>query len=733
MKTFYIPTSTLNFNNILSSESISPKAFYEKRGFGYTRWTPIPENSYNNAIVLYDNLCFFDRPKSDIEDHPLMVEVQLEESELKQAVGFWFSDHTIYLAPTTTRFLFFSEQDRTVTLSMSENSSETKLIRLYTNRIERIEKPSETYKPIATDEPCELNESEISKDFRNNKMKGLLHGYYIGALLSTDLDSIKFLNTLKEVHNIFAAILSSFDRQPTPYQNERLDELFKFLNRKNADYQQLLKIICDEDKTDKVLNLDFVKPQDFVRKTEYLYRLQQEQQDAEKENPAIEWIKVRIKDAKSNIKNNTQLLNPDKSEIVVLNNNVSVLGNKNVIDETEKSLCLAWFNETLSAEDTNGKISTYREQLADKITDEAIKVLGDKWEESSIRTYLNALRHHIAGEEFKQEWNNGLLSSVAAVVVAGDNWEKLLAFMQGKEMTDYSLAFAFYGELNGYANLLRDFTDLLYNHEGKYVREVYKEFYGQLYDKTLLVNKIEQNGVIQQRQGTQTKTESHIEQNKENIASPIHKSDTTDGQSVNENNQTTLDSSEDTSKKWETKLKSLSWWNYNGTKRDNILDLLTKYGPSEQFINKVAKVSGVGLQRISALRSVLEIDKSGELSNTKEPSLFSPQEAYPIGDYFYCDKNVWWHLEPLIDNQTAKREIKKDLNWFQNDIFSKPKGQRGYSSYDNIDEKDNKKVIEKFCNLKRGKNAKGEEQAPYFTENLRECIRKKLMYWYNLK
>ena len=34
MEKIYIPTTTLNFNNILSTESISPAIFYEKRGFG---------------------------------------------------------------------------------------------------------------------------------------------------------------------------------------------------------------------------------------------------------------------------------------------------------------------------------------------------------------------------------------------------------------------------------------------------------------------------------------------------------------------------------------------------------------------------------------------------------------------------------------------------------------------------------------------------------------------------
>ena len=145
MKKFYIPTSTLNFNNILSSESISPKAYYDKRGFGYSRWATIPENPFNNAIVLYDNLCYFDRPKSDIEDHPLLIEVMLDEAQLKQVGGFWYSDHTIYFTPKTTSFLFFNEKDRTIALSMSESSLETKLIRLYARQIQIVQKPIECY------------------------------------------------------------------------------------------------------------------------------------------------------------------------------------------------------------------------------------------------------------------------------------------------------------------------------------------------------------------------------------------------------------------------------------------------------------------------------------------------------------------------------------------------------------------------------------------------------------
>ena len=48
----------MNFNNILSSESISPKAFYTQREYGYSRWVEVPENPFDNVIILYDRLCF---------------------------------------------------------------------------------------------------------------------------------------------------------------------------------------------------------------------------------------------------------------------------------------------------------------------------------------------------------------------------------------------------------------------------------------------------------------------------------------------------------------------------------------------------------------------------------------------------------------------------------------------------------------------------------------------------
>ena len=64
----YIPTSSLNFNNILSSESISPCAFYPRRGFGFKRFEKVELNNLDNVILLYDKYPYFDIVDSQIEN-----------------------------------------------------------------------------------------------------------------------------------------------------------------------------------------------------------------------------------------------------------------------------------------------------------------------------------------------------------------------------------------------------------------------------------------------------------------------------------------------------------------------------------------------------------------------------------------------------------------------------------------------------------------------------------------
>jgi len=132
---YYIPTSSLNFNNILSTESISPKAMYKKRGYGYSRWFTVEENNIEHTTLLFDTLCVFDRPISDIEDHAMLIEIISDDDFPKLPNGVYYTDKTIYLNPWQTRFIFFSDKVKRTVMSMSDSSLETKLVRLYQRKM----------------------------------------------------------------------------------------------------------------------------------------------------------------------------------------------------------------------------------------------------------------------------------------------------------------------------------------------------------------------------------------------------------------------------------------------------------------------------------------------------------------------------------------------------------------------------------------------------------------------
>lgn len=477
----YIPTTSLNFNNILSTESISPKGFYALRGFGYSRWFTIPENDLDGVILLYESPAAFVRPQSDMEDHPLLIELDTDEEFPIAMEGVRYSKHSIYVNPWKTRFIFRNNEDRTVAYSLSDSSLETKMLRLYKNKIvvESIQGYFPVLKGLSGD--FDIKESFIEQDRRINKIKGLLYGYYIGACLSSSKDDIEQINVLKEIQNIFASVVSSLERTPSLVQNERLEHLFISYIKQNPLYQELFAELGSFEKTNNVLSIlqkYGVKAIQFDWKS-IVAELQQKDKEP---NKAMAWIKSEISNLKRKMASRKTLLSPDREEIITSNGRVSkVLA----INNDESQLYISWVNNVLINSEFTGKVSSTKEELADTITKSAIDTLGAKWSDSPIRTFLNQLRKHVRGEEFTRPWNNGVLSSIAAVITKGDDWENLLSFMQSKGMTDYRLAFSFYGILNGFANLTRDFTDILLNEKSTYVAEVYREFYGQLHGVTI--------------------------------------------------------------------------------------------------------------------------------------------------------------------------------------------------------------------------------------------------------
>lgn len=140
----YIPTCTLNFNNILSSESISPLGFYARRGFGNKRFYPVCANDKGQAIISYSKYPRFKVEENDLENYPMVIEIEsedykegfFEKAKEHDGVETYLCYHTINLNPFHCRIYFNSYQERLGVLAKAEQSLENKFYKLYAANID---------------------------------------------------------------------------------------------------------------------------------------------------------------------------------------------------------------------------------------------------------------------------------------------------------------------------------------------------------------------------------------------------------------------------------------------------------------------------------------------------------------------------------------------------------------------------------------------------------------------
>ena len=109
---YYIPTSTLNISNILSSGSISPYSYYGKREFGIKTFEPIKEcEKFKDHIILFKKYPLFSII-SDKESYPMCIEIEIPDNLVTQSniSDVYYACNTIYLSPSKISFIFDNEE-----------------------------------------------------------------------------------------------------------------------------------------------------------------------------------------------------------------------------------------------------------------------------------------------------------------------------------------------------------------------------------------------------------------------------------------------------------------------------------------------------------------------------------------------------------------------------------------------------------------------------------------------
>ena len=244
---YYIPTSTLNISNILSSGSISPYSYYGKRQFGIKSFEPIKEcEKFKDQIILFRNYPLFSIV-SDKESYPVCIEIEVpdnisfifENEEYLNKALFWIdiSDEAKFFGQYKEKFVLRRGLNETFTLT--SNSLDNLII----------------------GQTLDI-ETEVMKDWKIDKIRGAMCGMFIGANGFDGLDGTGIGYKRNLIKGIFSQLLHIFDgRAQLVTQTSQLEmsALSEFA-KKEQRIRQLcsvstsgqLKILYNADKEERV-------------------------------------------------------------------------------------------------------------------------------------------------------------------------------------------------------------------------------------------------------------------------------------------------------------------------------------------------------------------------------------------------------------------------------------------------------------------------------------------------
>jgi len=673
----YIPTSTLNFNNIMSSESISPAGFYSVRGFGYKRFEKTELNNLDNRIILYDKYPIFNINDKELENYPMIIEIDTktinDDIIQKYKEGVYYSEETIYLNPFTTKFFFSNEAEKRSTLSKAEPSIETKMVSLYQycfaiqpakgerlNRADADIKDSKNYNP-----------NNIAKDRKINKLKGLLYVYILAANKSFPAQVVTLKKYTKDLRNTLSAIITSPDGRATNKQQEQLNSIYNAINDtfcKAEGFNKMLQEIVE-----KYFKKD--RFEEFIERfgKSWLPKPTFQLSPFFVSNTAN--IDEKEKTLELYILNLERAINRFTKPKLIQREQLPALQHCTRIDSIpeQKGFVSKLLNEYLEEAYNSKEFIQSRYEFAKsggKIFKEEIQ---KDWEGSEYQMYINTLLRNL--NEYSsfdiKSTDNLTLKSFAAFCQKGDaDIDKLEDYLVSNEIGDFRIAFSLWGIIFGFANMPKTLTnDLFLSDRLDYTSEIYKYIFNQ-------VHGIELNGTFERKQEAEIVTfpskinerliEDRIiknpkinllEQELSNFEEFTSRDNAIQKEIITKLNESEIYSLADWNDK---KIDSIKWSASKGQKK-----LMTVIAKSRN--NAKAKKQPIQQQETTLFVSLPEKD-------------------------FYKDTNVGSLIENLLPNdKKIKKLFKEDLDWFQDEF---KKGD--LSSYYGKSNRDNSSVIEAF-------------------------------------
>ena len=484
---YYIPTSSLNIDNILQSECILPPIHYSQRISGYNSFEQIEEFRSFSSIILFDFPVDFTIDDIGRYNFPILLEIEDEYqcSDFEKVQdGVYVCNHAIQITPSNCRIYFFSKQAYNLTLVNTESNKSIKYYKKYTILSDVSGLNTKSFpvlgNPNCMPLPCE--------DKYIDKQKGAMYAYLLGQKLSLSTELASLLRLNQEIYNILTSLIStpylsstfnnklsklienykevdSIEKRNQKVFNEELDNAlgkrFKFLRGgfigilgKLGLWNTCLETLCKKWNCHLLPDITtLVSSNDYTRlRTEIERR------------------------TTSNIGQYQSIIKESLQGLSIAGYNV-VIENMNLVNKaTEYVIANDLTPESMSAH----RMSVYMGIMQSIVPIIKTNVGEERWSTSKERNYINNLHAHIEDPSVPFDINsidNTEIKSIACFILRGHSFSDLTALLKLNAIEDYRASFVLWGTLCGYYGMNRDSLRLVLSDEN--YESVYRKLFGK--------------------------------------------------------------------------------------------------------------------------------------------------------------------------------------------------------------------------------------------------------------
>lgn len=456
---YYIPTTNLNIDNLLSTESISPYAYYAKRKFKPNYFENILPSRYNSVILLFSKIPSFEVDDKEIEQYPIVLEIE-DENQLNDCTivsscddfRIYSCHHTIYLTPWNTHILFFSNRGFEHSKIIIESSRNCKIGSKFIWKAVDNSFPLEI---MLSKINIETNVARISNDMQINVAKGALWGYIIGLSKSITPDAASLIKITNSMRNIVSSTISNSGIcKPNFY--ERLiilnDNYSKIADRKANDHWTKE---CSQEEISILEKFHVLKEaiNKFFRVNNYPITPELPAANSDKS----EWIsyRERLSSYTQSYVRKASSFNLDTINLDLLefDGNGIKIKELDLINDVLKLICSGDISKEKLRVNRAETMKMILLSVSTKLREQCGK---EKWETiPDERKYINSLAKNILDfQPFEiNSINNNQLVAIAAFILKGEDYDSLIRYLEDNGISNYRFVLTLWGALEGYASI----------------------------------------------------------------------------------------------------------------------------------------------------------------------------------------------------------------------------------------------------------------------------------------